>query len=152
MTFVGALVLMFTINVPLALITCRAAADRVAHAPLRRAHDPHLAPALPARRGLQRPHRGERRRHPRGAGLRQRGARAAPLRGDNAAYRSTKLDAYRYMAASISLSYLGMRLTHVVVLVAGSYFVMSGASRPAASSASCCWSTSSTGRSRRSTR
>ena len=46
---------------------------------------------------------------------------------DNAAYRTTKLRAYGLMAASISLSYLGMRLTHVVVLVAGSYFVISGA-------------------------
>jgi ATP-binding cassette, subfamily B, bacterial len=46
---------------------------------------------------------------------------------DNAAYRATKLRAYGFMAASISFSYLGMRLTHVVVLVAGSYFVITGA-------------------------
>jgi ATP-binding cassette, subfamily B, bacterial len=45
---------------------------------------------------------------------------------DNAAYRATKLRAYGLMAASVSLSYLGMRLTHVVVLVAGSYFVIQG--------------------------
>jgi ATP-binding cassette, subfamily B, bacterial len=45
---------------------------------------------------------------------------------DNAAYRSTKLRAYGLMAASTSLSYLGMRLTHVIVLVAGSYFVITG--------------------------
>jgi ATP-binding cassette, subfamily B, bacterial len=45
---------------------------------------------------------------------------------DNAAYRATKLRAYGLMAASNSLSYLGMRLTHVVVLVAGSYFVIAG--------------------------
>ena len=45
---------------------------------------------------------------------------------DNAAYRATKLRAYALMAASVSLSYLGMRLTHVVVLVAGAYFVMQG--------------------------
>ena len=43
---------------------------------------------------------------------------------DNSAYRTTKLRAYGLMAASVSLSYLGMRLTHVVVLVAGAYFVI----------------------------
>ncbi len=45
---------------------------------------------------------------------------------DNRAYRATKLQAYAYMSASISLGYLGMRLTHVVVLVAGAYFVLNG--------------------------
>ncbi|HSI39403.1 MAG TPA: ABC transporter ATP-binding protein [Xanthobacteraceae bacterium] len=45
---------------------------------------------------------------------------------DNAAYRLTKLEAYRIMAASTSLSYLGMRLTQVVVMLAGSYFVIAG--------------------------
>ena len=38
----------------------------------------------------------------------------------------TKLDAYRIMAASMSLSYLGMRLMQLVVMVAGSYFVVTG--------------------------
>jgi len=45
---------------------------------------------------------------------------------DNTNYRTTKLDAYRIMAASMSLSYLGMRLTQLVVMVAGTYFVMEG--------------------------
>jgi ATP-binding cassette subfamily B protein len=45
---------------------------------------------------------------------------------DNAKYRETKLDAYRIMAASMSLSYLGMRLTQLVVMIAGTYFVMDG--------------------------
>ena len=45
---------------------------------------------------------------------------------DNAAYRQTKLDAYRIMAASTSLSYLGMRLTQMLVMIAGSYFVVRG--------------------------
>ncbi len=45
---------------------------------------------------------------------------------DNAAYRQTKLDAYRIMAASTSLSYLGMRLTQMLVMIAGSYFVVTG--------------------------
>ncbi len=38
----------------------------------------------------------------------------------------TKLDAYRLMAASTSLSYLSMRLTQLVVMIAGSYFVLHG--------------------------
>jgi ATP-binding cassette subfamily B protein len=45
---------------------------------------------------------------------------------DNAKYRSTKLQAYRIMAASMSISYLGMRLTQMVVMIAGSYFVIHG--------------------------
>ena len=43
---------------------------------------------------------------------------------DNAAYRTTKLEAYRVMAASMSLSYLSMRLTQLVVMIAGAYLVL----------------------------
>jgi ATP-binding cassette subfamily B protein len=46
---------------------------------------------------------------------------------DNAKYRSTKLQAYKIMAASMSISYLGMRLTQMIVMIAGSYFVLQGA-------------------------
>ncbi len=45
---------------------------------------------------------------------------------DNAQYRRTKLDAYRIMAASMSLSYLSMRLTQMIVMVAGAYLVLQG--------------------------
>ncbi|MGO4667365.1 ABC transporter ATP-binding protein [Bosea sp. 2RAB26] len=45
---------------------------------------------------------------------------------DNQNYRQTKLDAYRIMAATIALSYLSMRLTQMVVMVAGSYLVITG--------------------------
>ena len=45
---------------------------------------------------------------------------------DNARYRATKLDAYRVMAASTSLSYLSMRVTQLVVMVAGTWFVLHG--------------------------
>ncbi|WP_426958040.1 ABC transporter ATP-binding protein [Muricoccus radiodurans] len=45
---------------------------------------------------------------------------------DNQRYRRTKLDAYRIMAASISLNYLGMRLTQMVVMVAGAWLVLRG--------------------------
>lgn len=43
---------------------------------------------------------------------------------DNANYRTTKLTAYRLMAASMSINYLGMRFTQLVVMVAGTYYVI----------------------------
>lgn len=45
---------------------------------------------------------------------------------DNQGYRKTKLEAYKIMAASTSLSYLSMRLIQMVVMVAGSYLVLQG--------------------------
>lgn len=45
---------------------------------------------------------------------------------DNAAYRKTKLEAYKVMAASSSLNYMGMRLIQVVVMVVGAVFVLNG--------------------------
>lgn len=45
---------------------------------------------------------------------------------DNANYRKTKLQAYKIMATSMSLSYLSMRLTQLVVMVAGTWFIING--------------------------
>lgn len=45
---------------------------------------------------------------------------------DNLRYRRTKLEAYRLMAASLSLSYFGMRLTQMAVMIAGAYYVLIG--------------------------
>jgi ATP-binding cassette subfamily B protein len=45
---------------------------------------------------------------------------------DNQNYRSTKLEAYKVMAASTSLSYLSMRFIQVVVMLCGAYFVIRG--------------------------
>jgi ATP-binding cassette subfamily B protein len=45
---------------------------------------------------------------------------------DNDRYRHTKIDAYRLMAKTISINYLGMRLLQVVILLAGAYFVSAG--------------------------
>ncbi len=45
---------------------------------------------------------------------------------DNAQYRATKLEAYKIMAASMSLSYLSMRLTQIVVMIAGTWLVLHG--------------------------
>lgn len=45
---------------------------------------------------------------------------------DNTNYRTTKLEAYKIMATSMSLSYFSMRFTQLVVMIAGSYFVLNG--------------------------
>jgi ATP-binding cassette subfamily B protein len=45
---------------------------------------------------------------------------------DNQSYRRVKLEAYKIMAASTSLSYMSMRLTQMIVMVAGAWFVLSG--------------------------
>ncbi|MBK4217471.1 ABC transporter ATP-binding protein [Paracoccus caeni] len=45
---------------------------------------------------------------------------------DNARYRQAKLDAYKIMAASGALQYMGMRLVQVIVMVVGAGFVLSG--------------------------
>ena len=45
---------------------------------------------------------------------------------DNRAYRATKLDAYRIMAASMAIHYMGLRFVQVVVMVVGAGFVLSG--------------------------
>lgn len=45
---------------------------------------------------------------------------------DNAKYRTTKLEAYKLMAASTSLNYMSMRLIQLAVMLAGSYLVLNG--------------------------
>lgn len=45
---------------------------------------------------------------------------------DNEDYKKTKLDAYAYMAASVTLSYLSTRLVQLIVMVAGAWFVIAG--------------------------
>ncbi len=45
---------------------------------------------------------------------------------DNHQYRARKLEAYRIIAATTSLSYLSMRLTQMTVMIAGAYFVLHG--------------------------
>jgi ATP-binding cassette subfamily B protein len=104
----------------------RGAADRLGHRPLWRPHDRQLAHAVQPRRRLQRPHRGECRRHPRRPGLRQRGARARLFAVDNQNYRTTKLEAYKLMAFTSPSTTSRMRLTQMIVMVAGSYFVLTG--------------------------
>jgi ATP-binding cassette, subfamily B, bacterial len=43
---------------------------------------------------------------------------------DNGRYRETKLDAYRLMSKSMSLSYMTMRIVQLFVMIAGAYFVV----------------------------
>ncbi len=45
---------------------------------------------------------------------------------DNQKYRTTKLDAYKIMAASTTLSYMSMRIVQLLVMLAGSYLVLRG--------------------------
>lgn len=45
---------------------------------------------------------------------------------DNGAYRDTKLDAYRLMSKSMSLSYMTMRIVQIFAMLAGAYFVLHG--------------------------
>jgi ATP-binding cassette subfamily B protein len=45
---------------------------------------------------------------------------------DNRAYRATKLDAYRIMAISSAIHYMGLRFVQVVVMVVGAGFVLQG--------------------------
>jgi len=43
---------------------------------------------------------------------------------DNQNYRRTKLEAYRLMTTSMTLSYFSMRFTQIVVMIAGTWFVL----------------------------
>ena len=45
---------------------------------------------------------------------------------DNDRYRRAKLEAYRLMATTVSINFLGMRLLQVVILLAGAFFVHNG--------------------------
>ena len=45
---------------------------------------------------------------------------------DNARYRDTKLEAYRLMAAGLSINYLGLRLVQIAVLLGGAAYVVRG--------------------------
>ena len=45
---------------------------------------------------------------------------------DNSRYKDTKLEAYRFMAGAVTLNYLGMRFVQVVVMLAGTFFVVKG--------------------------
>lgn len=127
MTFIGAFALMFVVNVPLALLTAivvpvvawgsthygarmtrnwRELFGRVG------AFNARIEEAVGGVRVVQ--------------AFANEKHESALFAQDNDRYRRTKLDAYRIMAASQSVNYLGMRLTQMVVMLAGSYFVIEG--------------------------
>ncbi|MEB8389173.1 ABC transporter ATP-binding protein [Rhodobacteraceae bacterium KMM 6894] len=127
MTFVGAFALMMTINVDLALITAvivpvcvvivavfggrmtrtwRAIYSRVADFNVR------LEENIGGIRVVQ--------------AFANEEHEAALFAKDNSGYRQTKLAAYKLMAGSSALNYMGMRLIQVVVMVAGAAFVLDG--------------------------
>ena len=45
---------------------------------------------------------------------------------DNRAYKAAKLEAYKIMAGALTMNYLGMRFAQVVVMLAGTYYVVRG--------------------------
>ena len=45
---------------------------------------------------------------------------------DNSAYKAAKLEAYRIMAGALTMNYLGMRFAQIVVMLAGTIFVVNG--------------------------
>ncbi|SMO44427.1 ABC transporter ATP-binding protein [Paracoccus laeviglucosivorans] len=127
MTFIGAFILMFTINPSLALIvalivpamlvlvifyggrmtrTWRAIYSRVGDFNVR------LEEALGGVRVVQ--------------AFGNEAHESELFAADNQNYRKTKLEAYKVMAASSALQYMGLRLVQVVVMVVGASFVLSG--------------------------
>jgi ATP-binding cassette subfamily B protein len=127
MTFLGAFILMLTVNVPLALITFAVVPVTAWFTSHYGGRMTHNFRALFARVGdfnarLEENVGGMRVVQAFGNEDHER----ALFAHDNARYRETKLAAYRIMAANASLSYLGMRLTQMVVMVAGTWFVIRG--------------------------
>ncbi len=127
MTFIGALVLMMTINVKLALITIAivpVAVFLISHYGARmtftwrqlfsRVSD-FNARIEDSIGGIRVVKAFANEHHERGL-----------FEADNQRYRSTKLQAYAIMTASIALSYLSTRLVQLVVLVAGTWLFIEG--------------------------
>ena len=127
MTFIGAFILMLMVNVPLALITgviVPLVAWLTTHYGTRMTHNFR---ALFGRVGAF-----NARLEENVGGMRVVQAFANEdherrlFAQDNGSYRDTKLQAYRLMAASTALSYLGMRLIQVVIMIAGTWLVIHG--------------------------
>jgi ATP-binding cassette subfamily B protein len=127
MTFVGAFALMFMINPALAFMTCVIVPATAWLASRYGGRMTRTFRALFTRVGAFNARIEE---NVGGMRVVQAFAREDHERGlfaqDNAKYRDTKLRAYWIMAASMSLSYLSMRLTQIVVMIAGTWFVLHG--------------------------
>jgi ATP-binding cassette subfamily B protein len=127
MTFVGAFALMFVVNVPLALVTA-AIVPVIAWVTIR--YGDRMERSWQALYGRVGDFNVRIEENVGGMRVVQAFANEEHERTlfahDNRRYRQTKLDAYRIMAASNSLSYMGIRLIQLVVMIAGSYLVISG--------------------------
>jgi ATP-binding cassette subfamily B protein len=127
MTFLGAFALMYTVNVKLALVTTVIVPATAFVASRYGTRMTHTMRALFRRVGEF-----NARIEENVGGMRVVQAFAneahekALFASDNERYRRTKLEGYRIMAASTSLSYLSMRLTQIVVMMAGTYLVLHG--------------------------
>jgi ATP-binding cassette subfamily B protein len=127
MTFVGAFVLMFLVNVKLALITAAIVPVTAFVATRYGSRMTRTWKALFARVGEF-----NARIEENVGGIRVVQAFANEeyerrlFARANAGYKATKLEAYRVMTTSMTLSYFSMRLTQIVVMIAGTYFVLHG--------------------------
>jgi len=127
MTFVGAFILMMTINVDLALITAAIVPACVAIVVVFGGRMTRTWRAIYARVADFNVRLEENI-----GGIRVVQAFAneehekALFEHDNNRYRETKLSAYKLMAGSSALNYMGMRLIQVVVMVTGAIFVLDG--------------------------
>ncbi|MGR3373372.1 ABC transporter ATP-binding protein [Pseudooceanicola nanhaiensis] len=127
MTFVGAFLLMLTIDAPLALITAAIVPACVAIVTIYGGRMTRTWRAIYARVADFNVRLEEN-----VGGMRVVQAFAnedhekALFARDNEGYRTTKLEAYKVMAASSALNYMGMRLIQVVVMVVGAVFVLNG--------------------------
>ncbi|WP_416408853.1 ABC transporter ATP-binding protein [Agrobacterium rosae] len=127
MTFLGAFLLMMSVNVPLALITAAIVPVTAWVTSRYGARMTNNFRALYGRVGAF-----NARIEENVGGMRVVQAFAnedherALFEQDNQNYRQTKLNAYKIMAASTSLSYMSMRLTQMIIMICGAWFVLTG--------------------------
>ncbi len=127
MTFLGAFLLMLSVNVPLALITAAIVPITAWVTSRYGSRMTNNFRALYGRVGAF-----NARIEENVGGMRVVQAFAnedherALFEADNQRYRRTKLDAYKIMAASTSLSYMSMRLTQMIIMICGAWFVLTG--------------------------
>jgi len=128
MTFLGAFALMFTVNVQLALLTVLVVPPILFVATIYGNRLTHNFRAIFAGIGAFNARVEE---NIGGMRVVQAFANETHERGlfarDNEAYRRAKLEGYRMMATSTALTYLSMRATQMVVMIAGTWFVLNGA-------------------------
>jgi ATP-binding cassette subfamily B protein len=131
MTFLGAFALMFTVNVQLALLTALVVPPILFVATIYGNRMTQNFRAIFAGIGLFNARVEE---NIGGMRVVQAFANETHERGlfarDNEAYRRTKLQGYRMMASGMALTYLSMRATQMVVMVAGTWFVLHDALSP----------------------